>query len=236
MKITPAGIALIKQFESCVLKAYKCPAGIWTIGYGHTGPEVHEGLTISKMEAGTLLNMDLEKFDRAVLLKCPTASPEQHSAMVCLAFNIGIGAFNKSSVARNHNAGNFNEAAQSFALWNKAGGKVLAGLVKRRAAEAALYLQTAVAKPDEPEPVNITAEGEKPLTQSKTMIGSVGGGTAIAASQVADAMNQIDWLKEQLYALSPYLPVISKALILLGVLGFALAAYARWKDRREGRA
>lgn len=138
MKIGPRGLALIKQYEGCRLKAYKCPAGVWTIGYGSTGAHVTAGKVISQVEADALLAKDLERFERAVGNAVhPTQS--QFDAMVSLAFNIGMGAFNGSSVLRKHNAGDHAGAKASFALWNKAGGRVLSGLVLRRAAEAALY-------------------------------------------------------------------------------------------------
>src|SRR6185369_5373997 len=141
MRLTQDGIDLIKARESCRLKAYKCPAGIWTIAYGHTGPEVHEGWEITQDEADALLRADLITFDAGVTRICSTGTDCQHSAMVSLAYNIGLGSFAKSSVARLHNAERYAEAAQAFALWNKAGSKVLAGLVARRAAESALYLK-----------------------------------------------------------------------------------------------
>lgn len=138
MKIGQRGLALIKQYEGCRLKAYKCPAGVWTIGYGSTGPHVGAGKVITQAEAEALLRQDLVRFERAVA-QADSATQNQFDAMVSLAFNIGIGAFQKSSVLRKHNAGDHAGAKASFALWNKAGGRVLSGLVTRRAAEADLY-------------------------------------------------------------------------------------------------
>ncbi|TAL05057.1 MAG: lysozyme, partial [Chloroflexota bacterium] len=88
MKLTSAGIDLIKSRESCRLKAYQCPAGIWTIGYGHTGPEVHDNLEITQGEADILLQSDLIIFDAGVSRICPSGTDCQHSAMVSLAYNI----------------------------------------------------------------------------------------------------------------------------------------------------
>src|SRR5438132_3438694 len=167
MKLIADGIDLIKSRESCRLAAYRGPAGVWTIGYGHTGEEVHEGLSISQPDADALLAADLCIFDAGVSKTCPAGSDCQHAAMVSLAYNIGLSAFQKSSVARLHNYGRYAEAAQAFALWNKAGGKVQAGLVSRRAAEAALYLR------DQPPESLPTGEGEKPLAASRTLNGQV---------------------------------------------------------------
>lgn len=138
-KIGQRGLALIKSFEGLALKAYKCPAGVWTIGYGSTGPHVVPGKAITEKEAEALLLEDLSRFEAAVDAKCPKATQNQFDAMVSLAFNVGSAGFTRSTVARKHNAGDHAGAARAFGMWNKAGGKVLAGLTRRRAAEAALY-------------------------------------------------------------------------------------------------
>ena len=230
MKISPAGIDLIKKSESCRLKAYKCPAGKWTISYGLTGDWVHEGMEISQDEADQLFNSHLVQFDASVQRLCPDAAPNQHSAMVSLAYNIGTGAFAKSSVCRLHNAGRFAEAAQAFALWNRAGGKVLSGLVKRRAAEAALYLEGA----DVTSAPN--ADGEKPLTTSRTINGQAIAGAATVIPAAASALPH-DWTDQIKEALTG-IPAdwATYAVLGLTLLGIGLSVYARVKDRRDGRA
>lgn len=137
--INAAGMNIIKQSEGLELKAYRCPANILTIGYGSTGPHVKEGMVITEAQAEELLRSDLRRFEDAVDRAAPDATDNQFSAMVSLAFNIGEGAFIGSSVLRKHKAGDRVGAAESFKLWNKGGGRVLPGLVKRRAAEAQLY-------------------------------------------------------------------------------------------------
>lgn len=137
--IGSAGLALIKAFEGLRLTAYLCPARVWTIGYGSTGPHVRPGLTITEPEAEDLLERDLDRFEDAVDRAAPDATTWQFDAMVSLAFNIGIGAFGKSSVLRLHKAGEFRRAAEAFGMWVKADGRTLPGLVRRRAAEAELY-------------------------------------------------------------------------------------------------
>lgn len=137
--INKEGLELIKSFEGCKLTAYFCPAKILTIGFGSTGPHVKPGMTITKDQAEELLRSDLRRFEDAVAAAAPKATDNQFSAMVSLAFNIGIGALQRSTVLRRHLAGDHAGAADAFLMWNKAGGKVLAGLTRRREAEAALY-------------------------------------------------------------------------------------------------
>ena len=138
-QIGAAGLALIKEFEGLELKAYLCPAKVWTIGYGSTGPHVTPGQVITEAKADVILQRDLDRFEDAVAKAAPGATQAQFDAMVSLAFNIGIGAFLKSSVLRLHKAGDHRLAAAAFALWDKAGGRVLAGLQRRRAKGADLY-------------------------------------------------------------------------------------------------
>lgn len=147
MKTSSDGVAAIAAHEGLRLKAYPDPATggePWTIGYGHTSraglPKVARGMTITRERALEILANDLVAFENAVE-KALTVNPTQHQfdAMVSLCFNIGPANFLKSSVVKFHNGRQFARAAGAFALWNKAAGKVMAGLMKRRAAEAALY-------------------------------------------------------------------------------------------------
>ena len=140
MKATAHGLALIQHYEGCRLKAYKCPAGVWTVGYGCTGPDVKEGMTITHDEAMARLRRDVEKFEQAVskLVTVPLTAG-QFDALVSFAYNLGAGALQRSTLLKLVNASRFDAAAGEFAKWNKAGGKVLDGLVRRRAAEAHLF-------------------------------------------------------------------------------------------------
>lgn len=143
-KTSERGLALIRSFESCSLKAYPDPGTggePWTIGWGHTAG-VHEGDWISQGEADELLLEDVEEFEDGVnklLGQCPTKQC-QFDAMVSLSYNIGLGNFRKSTVLKRHKLGNHLGASRAFALWNKAAGRVMRGLTRRRAAEARLYL------------------------------------------------------------------------------------------------
>lgn len=241
MKDTKEGLDLIKGFESLQLKAYKCPAGIWTIGYGHTGPDVYEGQVISVDQADMLLKLDVARFENCVNAQTTKSTPQQFAAMVSLAYNIGEGNFKKSSVLRLHNLGKYAEAAQAFALWNKAGGKVLPGLVKRRAAEAALYLsdltaeETPQALLDAP-----TASGEEPLSKSRTINGQVAAGATtaitVAAQQINDNQDNLGDMKDTVMQFLPYITQYSWMILLAAGAFLAYSIYARYNDRHNGRS
>lgn len=139
MHISTAGLALIKASEGLVLKAYLDAVGVLTIGYGSTGAHVKPGMVITEARAESLLLEDLARFEAAVRKLCPVTTQGQFDAMVSLSFNVGERAFEGSTLRRLHNAGNYVGAAAEFARWRFAGGKELPGLVKRRAAERALY-------------------------------------------------------------------------------------------------
>lgn len=144
MRVSDNGVAVVKYFESLVLKAYPDPAtggAPWTIGYGHTGPEVKPGLVWSKDMAERVLLKDLNRFEVGVsaLLRVEVTQG-QFDALVCFAFNLGIGNLQKSTLLAMVNARDFDGAAQQFQRWNKAGGKVMKGLTRRRAAEQCLFL------------------------------------------------------------------------------------------------
>lgn len=145
MKMSPKGLALLKQFEGVKLTAYRDVAGVWTIGYGHTaaagGIAPKAGVTITQAQADAMLVNDLGQYERAVF-RALTKTPNQNQfdAMVSLCYNIGTGGFSKSSVVRHFNAGENAKAANAFLAWNKAGGKVVRGLTVRRSAEMDLFM------------------------------------------------------------------------------------------------
>lgn len=150
-RIGPEGLALIQQFEGCAkrrpdgrLDAYPDPGSggdPWTIGWGSTGPDIRKGTIWTQAQADERFETDVQRFASKVdaLLGDDPTTPGQFSAMVSLAYNIGLGNFGSSTLLRQHRAGDFAGAAAQFARWDKASGKVLPGLVKRRAAEAELY-------------------------------------------------------------------------------------------------
>ena len=137
-KIGQAGLALIKQYEGCRLAAYRCAAGVWTIGYGHTAG-VHSGMTIPQAQADAYLQQDIAKFEGYV--NNPAYVPiteqlnqNQFDALVSFAFNLGAGNLRKLCKGRTAA-----QIAQAMTQYCKANGKVLAGLRRRRAAEQALF-------------------------------------------------------------------------------------------------
>lgn len=139
--ITENGVRLIKSFESFSPTPYRCPAGIWTIGYGHTGADVHEDTAAITIEQGeALLKADLLRFERAVLrLVTRPLTDRQFSALVSFTFNLGVGALQRSSLRMKCNRGEDAQVPAEFMKWVWASGRKLPGLMRRRRAEAALY-------------------------------------------------------------------------------------------------
>lgn len=149
MKTSADGLALIKAHEGLRLKAYPDPGTggePWTIGYGTTSSagvgKISKGMVISQVQAESMLVRSLDAYEEGVTaaLSC-TPAQHQFDAMVSLAYNIGVGRFQKSSLVRFFNAGDVPKAAASFLMWTKAAGRELPGLVKRRRAERDLFLK-----------------------------------------------------------------------------------------------
>ena len=133
-------VSLIKEFEGLYLEAYLCPANKWTIGYGHT-KTVRPGMKITERGAEELLRQDLAWCEDAVRenVKVPLTQ-NQFDALVSFVFNVGEGAFKKSTLLKKLNAGDYEGAANELLRWTRGGGKVLKGLVRRREAERQLFL------------------------------------------------------------------------------------------------
>lgn len=240
MKTSQRGLSLIKEFEGFKGKAYLCPAGVPTIGYGTTRgvtrDDVTRGRTITRAQAEKLLMADLQDFEDGVdaaLVQPPTQ--HQFDACVSMAYNIGVAGFRGSSVARAHNRGDFQAAARAFALWNKAtvNGKKqeLPGLTRRRAAEAALYLEPMPHEKAEPMPQAV--EPERPMEQSQIVRGAtVAGGTAALAT-VAEVVNITNDIKEGVSGMGEWLvPLLLVAVIAL--CGFIV--WERVTQRKKGWA
>lgn len=131
---------LIKKWEGCKLTAYKCSAGVWTIGWGSTGPGITHGVKWTQEQADKRLHDDVQRFASGVFSAVTyDATPAQLGAMISLAYNIGLGAFRSSTLLRLFNAGDTSGAHAQFPRWNKAGGKVVNGLTNRRRDEAAVF-------------------------------------------------------------------------------------------------
>jgi len=139
MKTNAAGINLIKGFEGFRAIAYLCPANVWTIGYGHTG-DVNQGDTMTRKRAEEVLARDLLRFESCVENAVTVPLNEnEFAALVSFAYNIGCGALKKSTLLQKLNSGDRDGAASEFKKWNRAGGKILNGLVRRREAESELF-------------------------------------------------------------------------------------------------
>lgn len=235
-EVSAEGRALIQQFEGLSLTAYLCPAGTWTIGYGHT-EGVQPGDKITKAHADNLLQADLVSYGNAVEELVGSCETSQHEldAIVSLAFNIGIAGFRGSTVLRLHRQGDRHGAARAFGMWNKAmvNGKLqeMPGLTRRRAAEMACYLtEDAPAAKAMPQAVAPPPS----VSSSKTVIA---GGAAVVAGigSVADQANQL--AVSVASASTSMLSVAKLGPIVLSVVALAAGAYMLWRyiqKRRRG--
>ena len=139
MKTSGIGIELIKEFEGCRQVAYQDSVGVWTIGYGHT-KDVYEGQLVIKKTCETMLAEDLEEFEDYVESYVKVElSQNQFDALVAWTFNLGPGNLSESTMLKKLNEGDYESVPDEMRRWNKAGGEVLNGLVRRRDAEAELF-------------------------------------------------------------------------------------------------
>jgi lysozyme len=133
-------VSLVKEFEGLRLSVYRCPAGLWTVGYGHTGPDVYPGQTITAEQAEILLLKDLKVADDAVTRRVKVALTDpQRAALISFIFNLGESKFAGSTLLKKVNAGDYAAVPAQLALWIHALGKPLPGLVRRRAAESEMW-------------------------------------------------------------------------------------------------
>ena len=139
MRCSQEGLELIKKFEGCKLKSYKCSAGEWTKGYGHT-EGIKEGDIITPEEAEKLLRADVFKFERYVEDEVKVKLEQnQFDALVAWTFNLGVGNLRSSTMLKELNNSKFDKVPSEMKRWNKAGGKTLDGLIRRREAESLLF-------------------------------------------------------------------------------------------------
>jgi len=141
MQTSEKGLDLIRRYEGLRLVAYVCPGGKLTIGYGHTGPDVTTGKKIDEEEADALLLKDVQRFENAIngMVSVPI-SQGMFDALISFSFNLGAGSLKSSTLLKKLNADDRKGAADEFLKWNKAKGKVLAGLAARRESERELFL------------------------------------------------------------------------------------------------
>ena len=235
--VSSDGLNIVKKFEGLHkvtkegdVRAYRCPAGKWTIGYGHTRG-VKSGMRASVAECNEMLIADLHEAGNDVrrYVNVPL-SQNQYDALVSFVFNLGAGNFKSSTLLKRLNQGRYEDVPAQLLRWNKArvDGVLteLRGLTRRRTAEAALFAMDAPLADDGGDLMvqKPSQEATKPLTKSKTMAGVGIAGLATVAQEAAT----------KLEGLVAYSDSIQYAFLALSVAGIALVAYARVKDHKEG--
>ena len=231
-------VDLVKKFEGLhkmgedgLVHSYRCPAGKWTNGYGAT-KGVRSGDKWTVEYAEQRLTEDLEEHGQIVkkYVNVPLTQG-QYDALTSFVFNLGGGNFRSSSLLKFLNAGDYDACPEQILRWNKArvNGKLtpLRGLTRRRSAEAAIFSRDAQFPSDEGGPMmpqKPSAAAPKSLTKSKTMVGAGIAGAATGLNEVAG----------QLQGLVAYADSLKTIFLLCAIGGIALAAYARWKDHKEG--
>jgi lysozyme len=235
MKTSPSGLELVKEFEGLRLKAYKCPAAVWTVGFGHTSaagnPVVTSDLVITKAEAEEILKRDLVQYEDAVrkLVKV-VLTQSQFDALVSFTYNVGEAQFSRSTLLKRVNAGRFNEVPAEFMKWTKGGGKELPGLVRRRRAEVKLWRGLDTDKPvlpDEARAAPDRPKASKSITQSKEANAAVAAG---GLSTIALAQEVLPLVREGGDLLGSLSPTV---VILLVVIAVAGAAWYFHKQRLD---
>jgi lysozyme len=235
--VSEDGLNLVKKFEGLHkvtkegdVRAYRCPAGKWTIGYGHTRG-VKSGMRVSVPKCTEMLIADLHEAGNVVrrYVNVPL-SQNQYDALVSFVFNLGEGNFKSSTLLKRLNQGKYDEVPAQIIRWNKArvDGVLteLRGLTRRRTAEAAMFAMDATLADDGGDLMvqKPAQEATKPLIKSKTMAGAGVAGLATVAQEAAT----------KLEGLVAYSDTIQYAFLALSVAGIALVAYARIKDHNEG--
>lgn len=239
--VSENGLNLVKKFEGLHkvteegdVRAYRCPAGKWTIGYGHTRG-VKSGLRVSVDECEKMLMEDLHEAGNAVrsAVNVPL-SQNQYDALVSFVFNLGSGNFRSSTLLKKLNKGLYEEVPAQIIRWNKArvDGKLieLRGLTRRRTAEAALWtmdVPLAGQEGGDLMPQKPVQEAVKPLTKSKTLAGAGAAGIGTVGSLLGDAATNLE-------SLVMYSESIKMVFLALTVVGIALVTYSRIKDHNEG--
>ncbi len=235
MRMSAAGLAVVKEFEGLRLKAYKCPAAVWTIGYGHTSaagnPIVTPELVITNDEAEQILERDMVQYEDGVkrFVKVELTQ-NQFDALVDFAYNAGVGRLSTSTLLKKVNAGKFDEVPAEFMKWTKGGGKELPGLVRRRRAEVKLWrgldteapVPTSQARfqPDQP-------KASKSITQSKEANAAVAAGGLGTIAVVQEVMPMVREGGDLLGSLSPTI------LILFVIIAAAAAVWYFRKQRLD---
>lgn len=244
---SPRGLNIIRRHEGLRLDAYRDPVGVWTIGYGHTGPLAREGNSISEVAANQLLREDAAVAARAVnRLVSVGLSQNQFDALVSFVFNLGAGAFERSTLRRKINASDFTGAVREFGRWTKARDRAtgelieLPGLVRRRAEEAELFARVdrpMVVEDDIPPAVGELDYAPAPVVEEHDNVGqsgsvnaaragaaaATGGGALMTAAR--DAEQVMPWLG--------YVQTYGPWLVAAAIAGVWL--YIEWRRRKQIR-
>jgi lysozyme len=250
MQMSQEGIdALLKKFEGCKLKAYRCPAGVCTIGYGHTSaagaPAVTDGMVVTQQQCDDILRRDLVKYETAVynMVEQPLTQ-HQFDVLVDFAYNAGVGNLKSSTLLKKVNAGQFDAVPAELMKWTKGGGKVLAGLVRRRQAESSWWLShemvpmtaaaaAEVADADDQEqrstPDEVSVPSMATSSQGNAAIITAGLGGLGAAKQVAANAQDASDTADQIMGLLSN----TNFLIMLAVVGLGGAIWWCRKKHME---
>lgn len=245
MKTSSDGVILIQEEEGLRLQSYLCPAGVWTVGFGHTSaagqPLVKPGMTITKEQARTILLNDLLKFEEGVknLVRVPLTQG-QFDALVSFAFNCGLGTpkghklgpsgLAGSTLLKRVNAGEYDKVPTEFMKWTKGGGKQLPGLVRRRHREIALW-NNLLDKPANA-PVRVVPDlpvASKTMSQTREGNGAVVAGALAAMGAANDAVTQVTSAGN---GLSAFLDLVKSPNFLV-MFGIACIAGAIWYWRKQ---
>ena len=242
MQMSPEGMnALLKKFEGCKLTAYRCPANVCTIGYGHTtaagAPSVSDGMKITQQQADDILSRDLVKFETAVynMVQQPL-NQNQFDVLVDFAYNAGAGALKSSTLLKKVNAGNFNEVPAELMKWTKGkipgkGMQVLPGLFRRRQAESAWWTSSEAAVPSapaespsddeheqrtDPDPVPVRTMADSKQGNAALVTAGLGG-LGVAKQVAAQAQDASDTADQLIGLFSNPNFLIMSAIIGLGI-------------------
>lgn len=233
MKTSDNGRAFITRWEGCYLKAYLCPANVWTIGVGHTAamgdPKPVMGMKITQEEADAILRRDLGSVERDVTASLKVlVNQRQFDTLVSFVFNVGIGAFRKSTLLKKLNASDYDAVPAELMKWTRAGGRVVQGLVNRRKAEADLWRGAGTdQKPEGLMPQEI--DPPRKMRQSKEGNAALLAGGAATISAASDVAKQINETGDNLTSI---LDLLKNPTFLAFVL-IVLAAGAIWYWRKQ---
>jgi len=226
--------ALLKKFEGCKLKAYRCPAGVCTIGYGHTSaagaPMVNDGMTITQAQAEDILKRDIVKYEIAVMdLVKVKLTQNQFDVLTDFAYNAGVGNLKSSTMLKKVNAGDLDAVPAELMKWTKGGGKVLPGLVRRRQAAGAWWTAQDQAHDEQEDRAEPDAPPKRTMADSKqgnAAVLTAGLGGLGIAKEVASQAQEASDTANQLAGLFAN----PNFLIMLAVVGLAAAIWF-WRKK-----